>query len=87
MWVVEVSDLVRGVLRFDGFFDFHVVKLFGIKDFATFQTLDKLRVFVSGNNSYSRVFAGGGHRSRLIGEQLFPPDCSGPINNLKQAFL
>ena len=87
MGVVDISDLARGVVGFGGFFDFHVVKLFGIKYFATFLTLDELSVFVPGNNSYSRVFAGGSHLSRLISEQLFPPDCSGPINNLKQAFL
>jgi hypothetical protein len=61
--VIEVSDIVRGVLRFGGFFDFHVAKLLGIKDFATIQTLDEFRVFVPGHNTYSRVFAGGGHRS------------------------
>ena len=83
----EVSDLFRDVLFFDAFFDLHVVKLLGIKDFATFQAFDELRVFLSGNDSYSRVFAGGGHRSRLIGEQLFPPDCSGPADILKQAFF
>jgi hypothetical protein len=45
-----------------GFFNRHIVKLFRIKDFTTFQALDVLRVFVSGNDSYPRVFAGGRHR-------------------------
>lgn len=87
MGVVDISDLARGVVGFGGFFDFHVVKLFGIKYFATFQTLDELSVFVPGNNSYSRVFASGGHRSRLVEELIYSPNCSGPHNNLKQAFL
>ena len=50
------------------------MKLFGIKDFATLQALDKLRVFVSGNASYPGVFAGGCHRigfSSIM--MLFPP--------------
>jgi hypothetical protein len=85
--VVDVSGLARGVFGFGGLFDFHVVKLFGIKDFATFQALDELRVFVPGNNSYPGVFASGGHRSRLVDELLYLPDCIGPFNNLKQAFL
>jgi hypothetical protein len=42
---------------------------------------------VPGNNSYSRVFASGGHRSRLVDELIYSPNCSGPHNNLKQAFL
>jgi hypothetical protein len=66
MNVVEVSEIVRGILRFGGFFDFHITKLFGIKDFATFQTLDELRVFVPGHNAYSWVFADGCHRSGLV---------------------
>jgi hypothetical protein len=55
-----VVGLVLGLL--DGLFDHHVVKLFGIKDFATLQALDELGVFVSGNDSYPGVFAGGCHR-------------------------
>jgi len=58
------SAFLPNFLSLGGFFDFHVVKLLGIKDFATFQALDELRVFVPGDNSNSRVFAGGGHRSR-----------------------
>ena len=45
-----------------GFFNFHIVKLFRIKDFTTFQALDVLRVFVSGNDSYPGVFTDGWHR-------------------------
>jgi hypothetical protein len=50
------------VFRFGGLFNLHVVKLIGIKDIATFQTLDVFRVFMSGDNSNPRVFAGGSHR-------------------------
>jgi len=61
------------------------MKLFGIKDFATLQALDKLRVFVSGNDSYPGVFAGGCHRigfSSIM--MLFPTDCSGLSLNFKR---
>ena len=58
-----------------GFFDGHVLELFGVKDFATFQALDELSVFVSGDNSYSGVFAGACHHDRNSNEvmMLFPP--------------
>src|SRR5271169_2343543 len=51
----------------DGFLDLHVVKFFGVKDFATLQTLDKLGVIVPGDYTHSRVFANRCHRflSRL----------------------
>ena len=39
------------------------MKLFGIKDFATLQALDKFSVFVPGNDSYLGMFADGGHLS------------------------
>jgi len=35
------------------FFNLHIAKLFGVKDLATIQALDKFRVFVPGNDSYS----------------------------------
>ena len=44
------------------FFNLHVAKLFGVKDFATLQALDILGVFVPGDDSYPGVFAGGCHR-------------------------
>jgi hypothetical protein len=46
----------------DGFFDLHIVKFFGVKDFATLQTLDKLGVVVPGDNTHSWVFADRCHR-------------------------
>ena len=45
----------------DGFFDLHVMKLFGIKDFATLQAFDKFNVLMPGDNAHSRVFADGRH--------------------------
>ena len=45
------------LFRFDGFFNLHVVELLGVKDFATFQALNKFGVFVPGDDTYSRVFA------------------------------
>src|ERR1035438_7615834 len=50
------SEVVRDVLRFDGFFDLHVPKLFGVKDLATFQAFDIFNIIVPRDNSYFRVF-------------------------------
>ena len=57
------SSLLVVFLRFllDGLFDSHVVKFFRIKYIATLQALNVLGIFMSGNNSDSRVFAGGSH--------------------------
>jgi hypothetical protein len=55
--------VVRELFGVGGVFNFHVAKLFGIKDFTTIQTLDKFRVFVAGYDSNPGVFAGGSHRS------------------------
>ena len=49
-----------------GFFDGHVLELFGVKDFATFQALDKLAVFEPGNDSYPGVLADGCHRFGFV---------------------
>ena len=45
-----------------GFLNRHVLKLFGVKDFATLHALDVLGVVVPGDNSYPGMFAGGRHR-------------------------
>ena len=48
-----VLNVVRNVFFFiDGFFNLHIAKLFGVKDLATIQALDKFGVFVPGNDSY-----------------------------------
>jgi hypothetical protein len=41
------------------------MKLFGIKDFATFQALNEFTVFVAGYDSNPGVSAGGRHRSNF----------------------
>ena len=56
------SVFVRYVLGFSGFFNLHVTELFGVKDLATLQALDKLGVFVPGNDTYPGVLADGCHR-------------------------
>lgn len=61
----ERSGVVRDLFGFDGVFDFHVAKFFGIKYFATFQALDEFAFFVAGNDSNPWVFAGGSHRSYI----------------------
>ncbi|MFZ0306440.1 MAG: hypothetical protein WAL75_27385 [Terracidiphilus sp.] len=55
--------VVGDVFSLDGVFDFHVAKLFGIKNFATIQALDEFTVFVAGYDTNPGVFAGGSHRS------------------------
>jgi len=83
-----VLEFVLGFLWFGGFFNLHVTELFGVKDLATLQALDKLGVFVPGNDSYPGVFADGGHRLGIVVDQLlFPPDCSGLFANLKRIFV
>jgi len=83
-----VLQFVLGFLWFGGFFNLHVTELFGVKDLATLQALDKLRVFVPGNDSYPGVFADGGHRLGIgVDQVLFPPDCSGLFENLKRIFV
>lgn len=49
------------------------MKLFGIKDFATFKALNEFTIFVSGDDSYPRVFAGA-HNSFAVSwiKLLFP---------------
>jgi hypothetical protein len=76
--------------KISGFFNCHIVKLFRIKDFTTFQALDVLRVFVSGNDSYPGMFAGGRHRIVFRGiRMLFPPIVAAFLLNssVKIAFL
>jgi hypothetical protein len=58
-------QLVLGFLWFGGLFNLHVAELFGVKDLATFQALDKFGVFVPGNDSYPGVFADGGHHLEI----------------------
>jgi hypothetical protein len=57
------SGVFQAGFRFGGFFNLHVAKLFGVKDFATIQALDEFAVFVPGNDAYPGVFTGGCHRS------------------------
>ena len=63
----EVSVFVQGVLWFGGFFNLHVPKLLGVKDLATLQALDKLGVFVPGNDTYPGVLADGCHCFGFVG--------------------
>src|SRR5208337_3025927 len=56
--------IVLEILRASRVFNLHIAKLFGIEDFATLQALDKLGVFVPGNDPDPRMSAGARHRSR-----------------------
>ena len=53
-------------LSFSGFFNLHVAELLGVKDLATLQALDKLHVFVPGNDTYPGVLADGCHCLGII---------------------
>jgi len=77
-------DVDGGFLRIGVFFDLHIAELFGVKDLATLQALDKLGVFVPGNNTYFGVFADGCHRFCSV---FYPPDCSGLLKNIKRIFV
>jgi hypothetical protein len=57
----SASFLLDFFCVFGGFFDRHIVKFFGIEDIAAFQAFNIFGVFVSGDNSYPWVFAGGNH--------------------------
>jgi hypothetical protein len=59
-WIASV--FFCHVLWFSGFFNLHVAEFLGVKDLATLQALDKLCVFVPGNDSYPGMLAGGCHR-------------------------
>jgi hypothetical protein len=73
---------------FGGLFNLHVAKLFGVKDLATIQALDKLTVIVPGNDAYPGVFADGCHRSLYRWEKvLFPPNSIGIFPHLKTDFV
>jgi len=41
--------------------NFHVAKLFGVKNFATFQALDEFGVLVAGDDAYFGMSADCGH--------------------------
>jgi hypothetical protein len=70
-------EIVGRVLGFDGFFDLHIAEFIGVKDLATILALDKLTVFVTGDDADFRVFAGACHFSgKRLNLELFPPDCS-----------
>jgi|SRR5580658_6404417 hypothetical protein len=76
--------IFRNALCFGGVFDLHVAELLGVKNLATLQTLDKLHVFVPGDDSNLGMSAGGSHRSRFSVEiMLLPPDCSRFSSNAK----
>ena len=59
-----------------GVFDGHVLEFAGVKDFATFEALDELGVFLPGHNLYTRMLTFSHHKS-LLGE------LSGPAWNHK----
>jgi hypothetical protein len=59
----RASGIFQAGFWLGGFFNLHVAELFGVKDLATIQALDKFTVFVPGNDAYPGVLADGCHRS------------------------
>jgi hypothetical protein len=55
------SGVAIALVGLDRLLNFHVTKLFRIKDFSTLQAFDKLDVVVPGDNAHSRVFTDGRH--------------------------
>jgi hypothetical protein len=76
----------------DGFlvsdlFNRHVLKLVGVKNFATLHALDVLGVVVPGDNSYPGMFAGGRHRIVIQLELgTLSADCSDLFGIFKREF-
>ena len=83
----ESSLLVRRLFfLFGRLLNGHVVEFFGIEDVATFQAFNIFGVFMAGNNSNPRVFAGGNHRFDLARFDALAADCSGLLRVLKRQF-
>ncbi len=79
--------VVCQVFLFVRFLDFHVVKLFGVKDFATLQAFDKLSVLMPGDDSYPGVFAGCCHGIVIwMNLGALPADCSQLLQFFKRNF-
>jgi hypothetical protein len=73
--------------RLSRFFDFHVMKLFRIKDIATFQALDVFCVFVPGDNSNPWVFAGGNHCFSRFGILVLFPQIVASFQAISNGFF
>ena len=64
------------------------MKLFRIKHIATFEALNKLCVFMAGNDSNPRVFAGGNHLFRKGSDlETLAADCSDLFDNFKRLLV
>jgi|HubBroStandDraft_1064217.scaffolds.fasta_scaffold74434_3 hypothetical protein len=81
------SSVVFGVFSISGVFDLHVTKLFGVKDFATFQALNELTVFVAGNDSNPGVSADGRHRSYIKREIAFDAGIVARFSSVAKAYF
>ena len=68
-------------------FDFHVAKLFRVKDFATLQALNELGVLVAGDDAYFGMSAGSCHRCYSELRMLFAQNCSDLAAKCKRLFL
>jgi hypothetical protein len=71
-WEIGINSDVLGSLRlvFRTLFDAHVLQFAGLEDFATFQTLYKLGVFVAAYNLHARVLARFTLGIRRLGKRL-----------------
>jgi hypothetical protein len=60
-WTDGPSGIPIRIFGRHGVFNFHIAKLFGIKDFATLEAFDELCVIVPGDDAHARVSAQGSH--------------------------
>jgi hypothetical protein len=84
-----VSAIIITIIRFGGFlFDLHIPKLVRIEDLATFHAFNILHVFLAGDDTDLRVFAGARHFECLDRsfQEVFAPDCTEPWLFLKGGF-
>ncbi len=83
----RASSIFSPIFFLGRFFNGHIVKFLRIEDIATFKAFNIFGVFVAGNNSYLRVFAGGNHRFGIGSDlETLAADCSRLFNNFKRHF-
>jgi hypothetical protein len=81
------SGVFQAGFGFDGLFNLHIAEFVGVKDIATIQALDKLAVFMPGDDSYSGMLANGGHRLLNRWNKLPFPQIVSTIPHFSYQFL
>ena len=75
-------------LSFDGFFDLHIAEFVRVENLSTFHAFDILHVFLTGDDTDSRVFAGDRHLGFVDRsfQEAFAPDCTEPWLFVQEGF-